>query len=165
MNRKIIFKQILALVLMLPVSLMADEILPGESDPPTENEAPAPADLISRVAPVLDTTDLSDPDLPVPVVNQSHDLAEVISPGLANSEGSLQIANDSNTHANISRSGQVVERVPLVDNGSGCLIGKGQIGQVSICSSGTSLLLTGQPSFSCPSVSSTVFGPCQLQES
>ena len=90
------------------------------------------------------------------------DFANVINPSeVAN--GKVQVKHDPEGYAEVYRSGALVERIPLVQTSDpNCLSALGQIGEVTICGSETTLKLLGRPEYRCPAGSNGMTEACAV---
>lgn len=123
-----------------------------------------PWDPAQEVIPQLDTTSLDDPDLPPPAAEQAPESAHVITPDLAaGDDGIVRVERDGDSYANVTRSNKLIERIALVTGDDGCTSGVGQVGSIAFCSSETTLSLMGRPSFKCPHISGSSYGPCKAE--
>jgi hypothetical protein len=92
------------------------------------------------------------------------DIANVINPDVASGTGIVKLVKESDEYVDVVRSGEIVERLSLIDDGT-CLVGTGQIGAASFCSGLATLKLEGRPNFDCPDAGSNEYGPCSMPDS
>lgn len=148
MKMKIMLIVYIGLFFALPSFSIADE----ETDPD-----PIPEVILNDDDPQSEgTTAGGEP------TSDGGDAANVINPS-ESSNGKVELEKEAE-YVNIKRSGVLVERVPLMSSGD-CEEGLGQVGKVMFCSSGATLRLMGRPTYTCPSQSSSLYGPCEVQGS